>query len=105
MHPYPNKQIAVAIAGTARLLLGVELYDAGAKNIVLFAESQADLEPIDTLFFNEFSNEKDKRHRPFWWNNYKERCGQRRDDVKRHLSNLGFDPSIVDQVFPPKPSP
>jgi hypothetical protein len=83
---------------------GTDLYDADAQHIIPFAETKTGVTPIYTLFFDRFANENDKRHRPFWWMTYRERRGQRRNDVKQHLSNLGFDPSIVDRVFLPKRS-
>ena len=103
LHPYPNKNYSIVVAGETKLCLGIECANrTSARCLILFVKTEKGIHELDWLYFSPSRNERDRRVKPFWWSSFDNHRGQTREDVKERLKALGFNPDIVDRVYPPE---
>jgi hypothetical protein len=95
--PNGSNNILVTV-DRSQIWLGVEPNpQGGMKKLQVFTKDGDKTISIDELYFRSYGRDA------FWWSEYAHSRVQTRSQVKARLNELGFDPAIIDRLFPERP--
>jgi hypothetical protein len=115
LHPFEDKAVTIVTLDETKLSLGMEMDRHGSKRLVIFTNTKQGLSAVDTIYFNTYPHTgqrkgKGKHNRAF--SGFDERRGfserkrfaidqdESREAMKDKLALLGFDPGVVDKIWP-----
>jgi hypothetical protein len=107
LHPFRNQRITLFHLSKAKLFLGIAYDPVTTKKwIIIYTKNENDnaVNELDVIQQDLGTKESNSTggDDTFHWGTFQQGGRMTREQAKERLKMLGFSPSIMDEVFPPR---